>query len=86
MGEPNGRGKLLGKGKEGIEVREGERLSDWFEVGEVFGHLEGKDDERVLVVQRGEFSSISMMKATWLVSSTELMPTLYGSSVTRTLL
>ena len=76
----------MGKGKEGIEVREGERLSDWFEVGEVFGHLEGKDDERVLVVQRGEFSSISMMKATWLVSSTELMPTLYGSFVTRTLL
>ena len=63
MGEPNGRGKLLGKGKEGIEVREGERLSDWFEVGEVFGHLEGKDDERVLVVQRGESPSTLITEA-----------------------
>jgi protein TIF31 len=48
------RGKLLGKGKEGVEIREGEKLSDWFEVGEVFAHLDGKEDERVLVVQRGE--------------------------------
>lgn len=48
------RGRLLGKGKEGVEIREGERLSDWFEIGEVFGHLDEKDEtERVLVVQRG---------------------------------
>ena len=52
-----GRGRLLGKGKEGVEIREGEKLSDWFEMGEVFGHLEGTDVERVLVVQRGESGS-----------------------------
>jgi len=51
------RGRLLGKGKEGVEIREGEKLSDWFEMGEVFGHLEGKDDERVLIVQRGQLAS-----------------------------
>jgi hypothetical protein len=48
------RGRLCGKGKEGVEIREGERLSDWFGIGEVFGHLDEKDEtERVLVVQRG---------------------------------
>lgn len=52
-----GRGRLLGKGKEGVEIREGEKLSDWFEMGEVFGHLEGTDEERVLVVQRGKSGS-----------------------------
>ena len=53
------RGRLLGKGKEGVEIREGEKLSDWFEMGEVFGHLEGKDDERVLIVQRGQSATQS---------------------------
>lgn len=52
--EAEGRGRLLGKGKEGVEIREGERLSDWVEMGEVFGHLEGSDEERVLIVQRGQ--------------------------------
>lgn len=57
--EDDGRGKLVGVGKEGTEIREGERLSDWLEIGEVFAHLEGQEREnesRVLVVQREPYS------------------------------
>lgn len=46
------RGKSLGKGRDGAEVREGERLSEWLEVGDVFGHL-GEGEERVLEVVKG---------------------------------
>lgn len=48
------RGAVLGKGKENVEIREGEKLSDWLEVGDVFSHVEGKG-ERILDVVRGEF-------------------------------
>jgi protein TIF31 len=53
-GEANGdgRGKALGKGRDGAEVREGERLSEWLEVGDVFAHL-SEGQERVLEVSRG---------------------------------
>ena len=57
--DSDGRGKLIGVGKEGTEIREGERLSDWLEIGEVFAHLEGQENEneaRVLVVQREPYS------------------------------
>lgn len=50
----DGRGKLLRKGKEGVEVREGEKLSDWLAIEEVFEHLEPGKGERELVVQRGK--------------------------------
>lgn len=49
------RGQVLGTGKENVEIREGEKLSDWLEVGDVFGHIEGKG-ERVLDVVRGKCS------------------------------
>lgn len=32
--------------KEGLEIRAGEKLSDWLEVGEVFSHLEKSDEEQ----------------------------------------
>jgi protein TIF31 len=67
--KPSGdRGKLLGTAKEGMEIREGEKLSDWLEVSEVFAHLDeqqaedkegeemAKGSERVLLVQPGEES------------------------------
>lgn len=44
---------MLGKGKDGVVVREGGRLSEWLEVGDVFGHEDG--GERVLEVLRGGF-------------------------------
>jgi protein TIF31 len=47
---------LLTKGKDGVVVREGERLSEWLEVGDVFGHVEERG-EKVLEVVRGEQSS-----------------------------
>lgn len=54
------RGKLLSTGREGIEIREGEKLSDWLEIGEVFGHVEDKEGSeavnRVLVVQKEPYS------------------------------
>lgn len=44
---------LFAKAKEGIEIRAGEKLSEWLEVGDLFSHL--KDgEERVLEVVRGE--------------------------------
>lgn len=67
--EASGRGKLLSTGREGIEIREGEKLSDWLEIGEVFAHVandeeetsaaegqDSKDIPRVLVVQREPYS------------------------------
>jgi hypothetical protein len=48
-----------------MEIREGEKLSDWLEISEVFAHLDEKEEEqqegeekpkapeRVLVVQPG---------------------------------
>lgn len=48
----DGPGALLGKGKDGAEVRAGEKLSEWMEVGDVFAHA-GEGDERVLEVVRG---------------------------------
>lgn len=50
---------MVGVGKEGTEIREGERLSDWLEIGEVFAHLDGQEREnesRILVVQREPYS------------------------------
>lgn len=44
---------LLSKAKEGIEVRAGEKLSEWLEVGDVFSHVK-EGQERVLEVVRGE--------------------------------
>jgi protein TIF31 len=37
---------LLSVAKEGLEIRAGEKLSDWLEVGEVFSHLEKSDEEQ----------------------------------------
>ncbi|KAJ9091576.1 hypothetical protein QFC19_009032 [Naganishia cerealis] len=55
--EEDGRGKLLGVGKEGTEIRQGERLSDWLDLAEVFAHLESTPEaERVLYVQREPYS------------------------------
>lgn len=48
----DGQGKALGKGRDGAEVREGEKLSDWLEVRDVFAHLTD-GQERVLEVVRG---------------------------------
>lgn len=45
-------GHLLSRGKDGVEVRAGEKLSDWMEVGDVFSWAE-EGDERVLEVVRG---------------------------------
>jgi protein TIF31 len=46
---------VLGKNKEGVEVRAGEKLSEWIEVGDVFAHVE-EDGERLLEVAMGEFN------------------------------
>ncbi|KAJ9099776.1 hypothetical protein QFC21_003774 [Naganishia friedmannii] len=62
--EQDGRGKVVGVGKEGTEIRQGERLSDWLELSEVFAHLDSSSDgapettttERVLYVQREPYS------------------------------
>ena len=45
---------VLSKGKDGIVIREGERLSEWLEVGDVFRHVQD-GTERVLEVVRGEY-------------------------------
>ncbi|KAJ9118180.1 hypothetical protein QFC22_004084 [Naganishia vaughanmartiniae] len=64
--EEDGRGKVVGVGKEGTEIRQGERLSDWLELSEVFAHLDSSSSdsaqeksaaaERVLYVQREPYS------------------------------
>ena len=55
---PHGKGKKQ-ETAEGIsEVKEGEKLSEYFEVGDVFAGFE-EDDERVLEVVRGEVYSTS---------------------------
>jgi len=66
--DATGRGKLLGTAKEGMEIREGEKLSDWLEISEVFAHLDEGDEEqkegedkpkapeRVLIVQPEPYS------------------------------
>ncbi|KAK4689464.1 protein TIF31, partial [Tremellales sp. Uapishka_1] len=53
-----GRGEVLGKGRDGIEIREGEKLSEWLEVGDVFGHCES-GAERILEVVREPYSEVS---------------------------
>lgn len=45
------------KGDVKVEIRAGERLSEWAEVGDVFGDF-GEDEERVLEVARGGPSSL----------------------------
>lgn len=50
--EEAGASEQLGKAREGIDVRAGERLSEWLEVGDVFSHL-ADGEERVLEVVRG---------------------------------
>lgn len=75
------KGRLLGTGKEGVEIREGEKLSDWIEIGEVFSHLEGQDNaERVLVVQREPYSEADARQAVlrlrdYTMPSSEVTPT-----------
>jgi hypothetical protein len=51
---PEGRkkGELVNTGRENLEIRLGEKLSDFVELGEVFGSFE-KGVERVLEVVRG---------------------------------
>jgi protein TIF31 len=43
-------GEALGVSKEGIEIRAGEKLSEWLEVGDVFAHTE---EARELEVVKG---------------------------------
>ncbi|WVQ82466.1 hypothetical protein IAT38_004595 [Cryptococcus sp. DSM 104549] len=55
----DGRGKLYAKKKDFSEVRAGEKLNEWMELGEAFEHLE-EGEERVLEAVRepyGEFSA-----------------------------
>lgn len=52
MPEGKAKGDLVNKGRENLEIRLGEKLSDFVELGEVFGAAE-KGAERVLEVVRG---------------------------------
>lgn len=48
----------LSKTKEGVDVRAGEKLSEWIEVGDLFAHVE-EDGERILEVVREPYSDFS---------------------------
>jgi len=52
------RGDVVNKGREALEIKLGEKLSDFIEVGEVFGGEGREDGEKVLEVVRGESNRI----------------------------
>lgn len=45
--------EALSQSKDGIEIRAGEKLSEWLEVGDVFAHVPEGEGERVLEVVQG---------------------------------
>jgi len=52
------RGDVVNKGREALEIKLGEKLSDFIEVGEVFGGEGREDAEKILEVVRGESHNI----------------------------
>lgn len=54
---PGSAGETLSQSKDGIDVRAGEKLSEWLEVGDVFAHLPEGEGERVLEVFKGASSA-----------------------------
>lgn len=53
VGEGETKGQLVNKGRDNLEVRLGDKLSDFYELGEVFGGEGREDKERVLEVHPG---------------------------------
>jgi protein TIF31 len=52
---PGQTAEALSQSREGVDIRAGEKLSEWLEVGDVFAHLAEGDDERALEVVMGRY-------------------------------
>lgn len=50
---PGSQADVLSTAKDGAEIRAGEKLSEWLEVGDVFAHLPEGEGERELEVVNG---------------------------------